>query len=176
MPRSWKNQNIRQYCNKFNKDFKNGPHQKKIINNFFNSIQFCCLNSKVVSRSKISVIQAQHQDQKIIVENMSYIYVIATQNYKFGFSYLRVSSISFGKQAAIANAIPVLALSWLISALWVLSKGQLLTPFLICIFISVMLGKVPRVSRCCLLPRGGNRESRFVLKPFRPQDGPQTPV
>ena len=29
---SWpKNQNIKQkqYCNKFNKDFKNGPHQKK---------------------------------------------------------------------------------------------------------------------------------------------------
>ena len=27
-----KNQNIKQkqYCNKFNKDFKNGPHQKKI--------------------------------------------------------------------------------------------------------------------------------------------------
>jgi len=31
---SWpKNQNIRQrqYCNKFNKDFKNDPHQKKIL-------------------------------------------------------------------------------------------------------------------------------------------------
>ena len=31
---SWpKNQNIKQkqYCNKFNKDFKNGPHQKKIF-------------------------------------------------------------------------------------------------------------------------------------------------
>ena len=32
---SWgqKNQNIKQkqYCNKFNKDFKNGPHQKKIL-------------------------------------------------------------------------------------------------------------------------------------------------
>ena len=28
-----KNQNIKQkqYCNKFNKDFKNGPHQKKIL-------------------------------------------------------------------------------------------------------------------------------------------------
>ena len=28
-----KNQNIEksQYCNKFNKDFKNGPHQKKIF-------------------------------------------------------------------------------------------------------------------------------------------------
>ena len=32
MPRGQKNQNIKQkqYCNKFNKDFKNGPHQKKI--------------------------------------------------------------------------------------------------------------------------------------------------
>ena len=31
MPRGLKNQNIKrkQYCNKFNKDFKNGPHQKK---------------------------------------------------------------------------------------------------------------------------------------------------
>ena len=31
MPRRQKNQNIKQkqYCNKFNKDFKNGPHQKK---------------------------------------------------------------------------------------------------------------------------------------------------
>ena len=31
---SWpKNQNIKQkqYCNKFSKDFKNGPHQKKIF-------------------------------------------------------------------------------------------------------------------------------------------------
>ena len=31
---SWpKNQNIKQkqYCNKFNKDLKNGPHQKKIV-------------------------------------------------------------------------------------------------------------------------------------------------
>ena len=31
---SWqKNQNIKQklYCNKFNKDFKKGPHQKKIL-------------------------------------------------------------------------------------------------------------------------------------------------
>jgi len=29
-----KNQNIKQkrYCNKFNKDFKNGPHQKKKFN------------------------------------------------------------------------------------------------------------------------------------------------
>ena len=26
-----KNQNIKQYCNKFNKDFKNGPHQRKIL-------------------------------------------------------------------------------------------------------------------------------------------------
>ena len=28
-----KNQNIKQkqYCNKFNKDFKNGPHQKKTL-------------------------------------------------------------------------------------------------------------------------------------------------
>ena len=28
-----KNQNIKQnkYCNKFNKDFKNGPHEKKIL-------------------------------------------------------------------------------------------------------------------------------------------------
>ena len=28
-----KNQNMKQkqYCNKFNKDFKNGPHQKKIL-------------------------------------------------------------------------------------------------------------------------------------------------
>ena len=28
-----KNQNIKQkrYCNKFSKDFKNGPHQKKIL-------------------------------------------------------------------------------------------------------------------------------------------------
>ena len=33
MPRGQKNQNIRQkqYCNKFNKDFKNGPLQKKIL-------------------------------------------------------------------------------------------------------------------------------------------------
>ena len=109
---------------------------------------------------------------------MSYIYVIATQNCKFGFSYLRVSSISFGQQAAIANAMPVLALSWFISALWVLSKGQLLTPFLICtLFLKsyTRQGKAPRGSRCCLLPREGNRESRFVLKPFWPQDGPQTP-
>ena len=33
IPHGWwpKNQNIKQkqYCNKFNKDFKNGPHQKK---------------------------------------------------------------------------------------------------------------------------------------------------
>ena len=33
IPHAWrpKNQNIKQkqYCNKFNKDFKNGPHQKK---------------------------------------------------------------------------------------------------------------------------------------------------
>ena len=31
MPLSQKNQNIKQkqYCNKFNKNFKNGPHQKK---------------------------------------------------------------------------------------------------------------------------------------------------
>ena len=31
-----KNQNIRQkqYCNKFSKDFKNGPHQKKSLKNF----------------------------------------------------------------------------------------------------------------------------------------------
>ena len=29
-----KNQNIKQYCNKFNKDFKkNGPHQKKSLKN-----------------------------------------------------------------------------------------------------------------------------------------------
>ena len=31
---SWlmaKNPKQKQYCNKFNKDFKNGPHQKKII-------------------------------------------------------------------------------------------------------------------------------------------------
>ena len=30
-----KNQNIEQqhYCNKFSKDFKNGPHQKKILKN-----------------------------------------------------------------------------------------------------------------------------------------------
>ena len=26
-----KNKNQKQYCNKFNKDFKNGPHQKKIL-------------------------------------------------------------------------------------------------------------------------------------------------
>ena len=25
-----KKQNVKQYCNKFNKDIKNGPHQKKI--------------------------------------------------------------------------------------------------------------------------------------------------
>lgn len=109
---------------------------------------------------------------------MSYIYVIATQNCKFGFSYLRVSSISYGQQAAIANAMPVLALSWFISALWVLSKGQLLTPFLICtLFLKsyTRQGKAPRGSRCCLLPWEGSRESRFVLKPFWPQDGPQTP-
>ena len=33
---SWpKNQNIKQkqYCNKFNKDFKNGPHKKKSLKN-----------------------------------------------------------------------------------------------------------------------------------------------
>ena len=32
-----KNQNRKQkqYCTKFNKDFKNGPHQKKIFKNFF---------------------------------------------------------------------------------------------------------------------------------------------
>ena len=32
IPHAWpKNQNIKQkqYCNKFNKDFKNGPHQKE---------------------------------------------------------------------------------------------------------------------------------------------------
>ena len=31
-----KKQNIKQkqYCNKFNKDFKNGPHQKKSLNKF----------------------------------------------------------------------------------------------------------------------------------------------
>ena len=31
MPHGQKNQNVRQkqYCNKFNKDFKNGPHQEK---------------------------------------------------------------------------------------------------------------------------------------------------
>ena len=31
-----KNQNLKQkqYCNKFNKDFKNGPHQKKIFKKF----------------------------------------------------------------------------------------------------------------------------------------------
>ena len=31
MPRSQKTENIKQkqYCNKFNKEFKNGPHQKK---------------------------------------------------------------------------------------------------------------------------------------------------
>ena len=36
-----KNQNMKQrlYCNKFNKDFKNGPHQKKI----FKKINFTCL-------------------------------------------------------------------------------------------------------------------------------------
>lgn len=124
------------------------------------------------------MIQAQHKDQKIIVENMSCIYVIATQNCKFGFSYLRVSSISFGQQAAIANAMPVLALSWLVSALWVLSKGQLLTPFLTSsLFLKsyTRQGKAPRGSRCCLLPREGSGESRFVSKPFWPQDGPQTP-
>jgi len=34
MPPSQKNQNIKQkqYCNTFNKDFKNGPHQKKKSN------------------------------------------------------------------------------------------------------------------------------------------------
>ena len=33
MPLSQKNQNIKQkqYCNKFNKDFKNGPHQKHLF-------------------------------------------------------------------------------------------------------------------------------------------------
>ena len=33
MPHSQKKQNIKQkqYCNMFNKDFKNGPHQKKIF-------------------------------------------------------------------------------------------------------------------------------------------------
>ena len=33
MPRGWKARNIKekQYCNKFNTDFKNGPHQKKKI-------------------------------------------------------------------------------------------------------------------------------------------------
>ena len=32
-----KNQNIKQkqYCNKFNKGFKNGPHQKKSLKKFF---------------------------------------------------------------------------------------------------------------------------------------------
>ena len=30
-PKSKTKQN--QYCNKFNKDFKNGPHQKKILKN-----------------------------------------------------------------------------------------------------------------------------------------------
>ena len=37
-----KNQNIKQkqYCNKFNKDFKNSPHQKKSLQrNFFNKIK-----------------------------------------------------------------------------------------------------------------------------------------
>ena len=29
MPRSQKTKKQKQYCNKFNKDFKNGPHQKK---------------------------------------------------------------------------------------------------------------------------------------------------
>ena len=33
-----KNQNIKQkqYCNKFNKDFKNGPHQKILLKNVLN--------------------------------------------------------------------------------------------------------------------------------------------
>ena len=33
MPHGQKNQNVKQkqYCNKFNKDFKNGPHQKKVL-------------------------------------------------------------------------------------------------------------------------------------------------
>ena len=31
MPSGQKNQKIKIYCNKFNKDFKNGPHQKKIL-------------------------------------------------------------------------------------------------------------------------------------------------
>ena len=37
-----KNQNIKQkqYGNKFNKDFKNGPHQKKILKNKFLGIKY----------------------------------------------------------------------------------------------------------------------------------------
>ena len=37
-----KNQNIKQkqYGNKFNKDFKNGPHQKKVLKNKFLGIKY----------------------------------------------------------------------------------------------------------------------------------------
>ena len=41
---SWpKNQNIKQkqYCNKFNKDFKNGPHQKKKKKGGYDSNLLC---------------------------------------------------------------------------------------------------------------------------------------
>ena len=40
MPQEQKNQNIKQkrYCNKFNKDFKNGPHQKIFLKNLGTSL------------------------------------------------------------------------------------------------------------------------------------------
>ena len=54
---SWpKNQNIKQkpYCNKFNKDFKNGPHQKKLLKKMMVEWSwFSLLSSSVFSKFSI---------------------------------------------------------------------------------------------------------------------------
>ena len=63
-----KNQNIKreQYCNKFNKAFKNGPHQKKF------------LKKKIKSRIRLVNAQWQQKISKILpnLRNMFFFYFL----------------------------------------------------------------------------------------------------
>lgn len=67
-------------------------------------------------------------------------------------------------QAATADALPVLVLSWLIPEphriCWALGKRELLTPFLICVFISVTLNKAGKEFLGCYTTSRRERATR----------------
>ena len=62
---SWpKNQNIKQkqYCNKFNKDFKNGIHQKKIFKEIKNKLKW----QKYIKKKKKQLKKEKEKNKKKI--------------------------------------------------------------------------------------------------------------